>query len=137
MPMLKSLGLSDFRSSYYHNKGDIDRLIRYVTRTRVNETRASELISYGGCGVSFNYGVEYIIKQIKQTQKVFDMDDRGGRRMLHEVYSFSNEDFYNLGCDYGLVDYLAKMMCSSLSRSQDISRTPSPLPHTPRNAARI
>lgn len=110
MPMLESLGRSETGKSYYHNKGDITRLIRYVTRTRPNETRTSDLISYGGCGVSFNYGVNYIIDQIKQTQKVFDMDDRGGRRMLHEVYSFSDEDFYNLGYDYGLVDYLAKMM---------------------------
>lgn len=112
MPMLRQLGYSSYGDSYYKSKESVEKLIRYVTRTRINEDRADELISYGGAGVTFEYGIEYLISQIKQTQKVFDIANREGRRMIHEVYSFSEYDFYCLGNECSLVDQIARLMCS-------------------------
>ena len=101
MPVLRTLGKPQKNykktDSYYKEEDSIERLIRYITRTRVNEDRANELISVGGCGVSFDYGIEYIIEQIKQTQRFYEIDNRGGRRLYHEEYSFSDNEVYSLG----------------------------------------
>lgn len=117
MPVLKNLGspytknkyLNDV-DSYYKSEDSVEKVIRYITRTRKNENRMDELISIGGCGVLTNNGVEEIIYQFNQTQQIYDLDNRGGRRLYHETYSFSDEEIYAIG-DISLLDEIAFEIC--------------------------
>ena len=117
MPVLKSLGkpmeyykYNKNGDAYYKNEESIEKVIRYITRTRMNETRADELISVGGCGVTFNYGTHYIVEQIIQTQEIYDIEDKCGRRLYHETLSFSDDEVLFLG-DLKLLDDIAYETC--------------------------
>ena len=115
MPKLSILGKSHnprYEGQYYKNDDAIEKVIRYITRTRHMEDRIGELICCGGSGVSFNYGVDYIIHQMQTTQDFYNINDRRGRRLGHEVFSFSDEDFeLVLDSDYRAVDHIAQEVC--------------------------
>lgn len=115
MPKLTILGKTHnpwFEGQYYKNDDAVEKVIRYITRTRFLEDRAGELICCGGSGITFRYGMEYIIHQMKQTQDLYNIEDRGGRRLGHEVFSFSDEDFkLVLDSDYRAVEQIAQEVC--------------------------
>lgn len=97
--------------SYYTNPDAVENVIRYVTRTRLNEQRAKELIAIGGKGIYYNLPVERIISQFLATQEVFNINQRGGRRIVHEIISLSDQDFANLNYDYRHVYLHAEAIC--------------------------
>lgn len=115
MPKLTILGKthnSNYEGQYYKNDDAIEKVIRYITRTRHWENRAEELISCGGSGVTFRYGVEDLICQMQYTQDFYKIEDRGGRRLGHEVFSFDDEDFkLILDSDYRAVEQIAQEVC--------------------------
>lgn len=115
MPKLKILGRTHnpwYEGQYYKNEDAIEKVIRYITRTRPMEDRSGELISCGGSGVTFRYGVEFVIRQMQTTQDFYRIDDRGGRRLGHEVFCFDDEDFeLVLDSDYRAVERIAQEVC--------------------------
>ena len=115
MPVIKLLGKPQkeyrYMDSYYKSKESVQKVIRYITRSRVNENRANELLSYGGCGISFNYGIEAIIDQFIQTQRIYEIDNwKAPRRLYHETYSFTNDEMYVLG-DWRFLDEIGYEIC--------------------------
>jgi len=98
-----------YKSNYYTNMDAVEKLIRYVTRTREDETRAESLITYGSAGASYFNTVEDIIQQFQYIQEVYGIKRRGGRRMYHEVFNlldyeaewvnYAPELFWHLGMD--------------------------------------
>lgn len=99
------------RRGNYENKDAIEKVIRYITRTRKNEDRANELVIWGGCGIGSYASPELAIKQFHCVQKVYGIERRGGRRMFHETLNILGNEFERLGKDYGRVSQIA-MQCA-------------------------
>lgn len=106
MPTLMNMGR--LSHDYYKNPDAIEKVIRYITRTRWYENRRHELIKIGGAGFDVNAPVDVIIYQFLVVQNTFNINSRGGRRLIHEVYSFNDEEFKALNCDFALVDLIAR-----------------------------
>ena len=96
----------------YSNKDAVEKVIRYVTRSRVNEDRFDNLISYGGVGVNCFGRPEEMITQFLYVQRIFNIESRGGRRLYHEVFNLTQEDFCRLCLDLNQVNILAQTICS-------------------------
>lgn len=117
MPVLRDMGKWNKengrfpgKAMYYKNEDAVEKVIRYITRTRWNESQGNELIGYGGAGVSIGAPVEVLIGEFVKVQKIYNMSQ--GRRMIHEVYSLSDYDFELLNKDYALVDLLGRQLCA-------------------------
>ena len=87
----------------YTNKGAVENVVRYITRSRDNERDADALISVGGAGVAYYMPPDRIIYQLEYVQNEFDIDKRGGRRLAHEVFQLSASELLLLGGDYALI----------------------------------
>lgn len=96
----------------YSNKNAVENVIRYVTRSRPNEDRADSLISYGGSGVRCYGTPEEMINQFLYVQYVYNIDRRGGRRLYHEVFNLTDEDFKRLCFDLNQVNIFAQTICN-------------------------
>ncbi|MCR5105478.1 MAG: relaxase/mobilization nuclease domain-containing protein [Eubacterium sp.] len=94
--------------TYYKNADAIEKVVRYITRTRDNESRRNELIYSGGSGVIIDAPIESIINQLKGVQSFYGIDSRKGRRLMHLVIGFTENDFYQLNNDYALVDLIGR-----------------------------
>lgn len=90
----------------YKNKDAVENVIRYITRTRVNESqeKASELVSYGGRGVSAD-SPENVIMEMEKVQEAYNK--KSGRRVYHEFYLLNDSDFESMGMDYETVQKFA------------------------------
>lgn len=98
---------------YYKNPDAVELVIRYVSRTRTGEKRQADLIAMGGCGIPLVLGVDAIIRSFCYVQDFNRISKRGGRRLYHEVYSFSDEDYMNLNCDIRKVEEIGRKICQS------------------------
>lgn len=81
-----------YKSGHFTNVDAVENLICYITRSRKNETRLDSLKAVGGAGVAYYLGAEAIIQQICFVQNVYRIDNRGGRRMYHEVFNLLDEE---------------------------------------------
>lgn len=81
----------------YTNEDAVENVVRYVTRTRAYEDRKKECLMCGGKGVAVYQPVDFVIRQIEYVQKVFGIERRRGRRMYHETFSISEEEFVRMG----------------------------------------
>ena len=95
----------------YTNKNAVENVIRYVTRTRAGEDRFSELVSFGGMGVTMLSGAEDMFKQFLYVQNVHNIETRKGRRIFHEVFSLTYEDVFNIKFDMAILDAVARECC--------------------------
>lgn len=92
----------------YTNTDANQKVIRYITRTREREDRKDELVAWGGIGVAVYGTPEEVIRQFTYVQdNLYNMKSKKNRRIFHEVYDLSEEDFANLGYDYSRVYGLA------------------------------
>ena len=86
----------------YSNKDAVYNVIRYITRTRVNEDRKDELIDFAGFMVP-NYDPEFndvpslMISSFEFVQDRFRLKDFGGSRIVHLALSLSDEEYLTLG----------------------------------------
>lgn len=100
------------RRGNYTNEDAVENVIRYVTRTRKNETRKDELIAWGGYGIGWYGGdPELAIEQFKYVQDVYGINSRGGKRIFHEVLGIKDTEFALMWNDYGIV-YQIAMDCA-------------------------
>ena len=76
---------SMYKNRNYTNPDAVERLIRYITRTRANENRAGDLVCYGAWGAGYYNTPEDIIRQFLYVQIANKIASRQGRRMYHEV----------------------------------------------------
>lgn len=74
----------------YRNPQAISNVIKYVTRSRKNETRRRELLSYGCIGASYN--PEMAIEQFKVVQRMLRDDGNIGKRIFHETLQLNEAD---------------------------------------------
>lgn len=95
----------------YTNKNAVENVIRYASRTRANEDRFSELVSFGGMGVTMLSGVEDIIAQFLYVQNVYNIETRQGKRIYHEVFSLDEREAFNIKYDMTILDAVAKECC--------------------------
>ena len=95
----------------YTNLGAVNHTIRYITRTRKNENRRNELICFGGSGIGSYLPSEEIIHQICYVQKVYNINARQGRRMYHEFFLISPEEFEMMNGNWNYVQSLAEECC--------------------------
>lgn len=103
----KNHGFAVAKEKYYCNTDSVEKVIRYITRTRFHESRAQELISFGCSGISNNSDVEYIISQFEYIQKFYDLA-KNARKLYHEAFIFNDEEFNMLNRDYALVEQIAQ-----------------------------
>lgn len=75
----------NYRNRNYSNPDAVEFLIRYVTRTRKNESRESDLINYGAVGTDYFHSPDVMIQQFEYVQNIYGINNRRGRRMYHEV----------------------------------------------------
>ncbi len=94
------------RQGKYINDDAVEKVIRYITRTRVNEDRAYELIAWGGMGIGTYQTPELAIEQFCRLQKIHRIETRGSR-MFHEVLRLADEEFSWLEYDYDRVYQVA------------------------------
>jgi hypothetical protein len=82
----------------YSTAKDVGNLCRYVIgEDRKHDT--SEILSYGGYGVTVDAGMQTAIEQIQIVQKHHRIDQRGGRRMMHILLNINEAEFCSLGCN--------------------------------------
>lgn len=81
----------------YKNNGAIANAIRYITRTRPNEDRKADLLSFGVVGTS--YITEEAIEQFKIVQNKFREPGNIGKRIFHETLQLSEMDLVLLNND--------------------------------------
>lgn len=81
----------------YTNSSAITNSILYITRTRKNENRRNELVSYGARGASDN-PVE-AIQQFKVVQQKYREPNNIGMRIFHETLHLSETDLALLNYD--------------------------------------
>ena len=98
-------------SGKYSNRDAVDNVIQYITRTRDNEMRLNELRGLGGAGVGIDVGPQMMIDRFKHVQNCHGIGYRGGRRILHEVFSITDREFADMGCDMAAVNRLASELC--------------------------
>lgn len=98
-------------SGRYSNRDAVDKVIRYITRTRDNETRLHDLQSYGGAGVGNYASPKTMADRFKAVQNCHGIEYRGGRRVLHEVFSITDREFEDMGCGMAQADRLAMELC--------------------------
>lgn len=103
--------LIPMRRGNYTNKDAVENVIRYVTRTRKNEDRFSELVSFGGMGVTMLSGVEDVIAQFLYVQNVYNIEIRQGKRIYHEVFSLDEQAAFNIKYNMTILDAVAKECC--------------------------
>ena len=78
-------------SGEYKNVNAVPNVIRYITRTRLNESRKTELIEYGASGAS-SRNPEFMIRQFCSIQKTYPSKNQCPRRIHHEVFSLDYEE---------------------------------------------
>lgn len=99
-----------FKRSNYSNPDAVRNLIRYITRTRENESRAQDLLAYGAVGAGYYLHPDDIIQQFLYVQNAHGINSRGGKRMHHEVFNLYDSEAMELGNDpYQL--WLVGMKC--------------------------
>ena len=71
---------------------EVDYLIRYITRSRENEEKKSDLISYGGRGLEVRHDISIAIRQWKAVQAAYISPKRKfGRYCFHEIYCLTSK----------------------------------------------
>lgn len=90
------------RTSYYGkgkytNRNAVKFVIDDITRNRKFERYREQLLGYGGWGINYFLSVEDIISCFNYIQNVYDIEHRGGRRIYHEVFWFSEDELNKLG----------------------------------------
>lgn len=105
---MAKLVVSPSGNGSYTNEKAVENVIRYITRSRIYEDRRNELISYGGAGIGGYLSPEEIIHQFLYVQEVYNIRNRRGRRICHEILCLSDEEFALLNCDYNLVEKIAQ-----------------------------
>jgi hypothetical protein len=86
---------------------DVGNLCRYVVGES-GKHDSSEILSYGGYGVTVDAGIQTAINQILTVQKYNGIASRGGRRMVHMCLNITEEEFCSLGCNEELlIDYFS------------------------------
>lgn len=94
------------REGNYTNPDAIENVIRYITRTRRNETRGDELLAWGGMGVGCYASPELMIEQFHYVQMAYGINENG-RMLYHEIFNITDEEFNKLGNDYNRVNLIA------------------------------
>lgn len=79
--------LVDSSFGNHTNKEALSNGIKYISRTRNNETRSNELVYYGATGVSNDPKLGY--QQMLFTQKLYKKTD--GKRCIHHIFGIGNE----------------------------------------------
>lgn len=102
--------LINMRGSY-KNKNAVSNVIKYVTRKRENETRSDELIGYGAVGTGNYITPAEMIQRFNVVQKLHGINYRKGRRIFHEVFSITDDEFKQLGYCIDTVNQMAFEMC--------------------------
>lgn len=80
----------------YENSSATTNNIKYITRTRVNEKRRTDLVSYGARGVSVNPALA--IEQFKKVQ-IHYKGKYIGKRIFHETLLLDETDLTMLNYD--------------------------------------
>ncbi len=96
----------------YTNTDAVANVIRYVTRTRYNEDRKDELLLYGARGVTTSFTPEEMIMQFCYVQELYNITQRGGRRVRHEYFRFSEEEQAVLNGRRNLLMKIAMECCA-------------------------
>ncbi|MBQ3545379.1 MAG: relaxase/mobilization nuclease domain-containing protein [Lachnospiraceae bacterium] len=96
----------------YKNKDAANNLIRYITRTRPNEDRRNELITYGTVwGNNFNKPIEHVIREFEYIQQQYGTT---GSLMCHYCIHISPSAYEAINNDLSkLIDY-SKECCEYL-----------------------
>lgn len=94
-----SENIRHFKRSNFSNPDAVRNLIRYITRTRENETRAQDLLTYGTTGAGYYLHPDDIIQQFLYVQNTHRINSRGGIRMYHEVFNLYDSEAMELRYD--------------------------------------
>lgn len=96
----------------YQNNDATENLIRYITRTRANEDRAHELLSYGfNSGFTYLKPIEDVIREFEYVHTTYQSD---GCLMSHYVIHISNELYACMGENLNAVNTYATECCNFL-----------------------
>ena len=100
-------------SGYYKNEDAVESVLRYITRTRMEEKRLSELLFWGAYGASA-YDLDLLISQFEYVQQ--QMRSSTTRKLYHISYNFDKVEFLHLINDRNLLFKLAAAQASIFYR---------------------
>ena len=92
-----------YRMRNYTNRQAIKFVIDDITRNRENEKYKYQLLGYGAVGVNHFLSVEDMIATFRYVQLAYNIENRGGRRMYHEVFWFDPNEVMRLNWDIRLM----------------------------------
>lgn len=79
-------------SQSFDSPKEVDYLIRYITRSRENEEKKSDLISCGGRGLEVRHDISMAIWQWKAVQAAYISPKRKfARYCFHEIYCLTSK----------------------------------------------
>ena len=94
----------------FKNKDAANNLIRYITRTRLNEDRDNELITYGfPFGNYFNKPIEHVIREFEYIQESYKTE---GSLMCHYTIHISPTSRIVINNDLMRLNEYAKECCN-------------------------
>ncbi len=96
IPTRTKANTGGYYKNNYTNQDAVAKVIRYVTRTRADESK-DDLVFYGAIGAARFGSTDDIIQQFCCVQNAYGIERRGGRRMYHEVFSLMDEEVAWLG----------------------------------------
>ena len=92
-----------YRMRNYTNRQAVKFVIDDITRNRENEKYEYQLLGYGAVGVNHFLPVEDMIATFRYVQEAYNIENRGGRRIYHEVFWFNQDEVMRLNWDVGLM----------------------------------
>ncbi len=102
----------NIKKSEYQNKDAAERLIRYITRTRENENKAHELLSYGfTSGYTYLKPIEDVIQEFEYVHEIYHSEDC---LMCHYVIHISDKLFAYMDENLNTVNAYATECCNFL-----------------------
>lgn len=110
IPTRTNANFSRYYKNNYTNQDAVAKVIRYITRTRMDE-RKDDLVFYSAIGATRFGSTDDIIQQFCCVQNAYGIERRGGKRMYHEVFSLTDGEVAWLGNSRELLWQLA-MECA-------------------------
>lgn len=79
------------------NEDAVEKVIRYITRTRKNEDRADELITWGGMGVGCYASSELVIERFRAVQEVYGKKQMAEEESIMKLLGFGRRSLKECG----------------------------------------
>ena len=81
----------------YSNDDAVKRVLYYIVFGKNTLEEQDICLMYAGIGVANEMGIECMVSEMETVQRIYGINYRKGRRMLHEIFFLNSQDVKELG----------------------------------------